>query len=68
MTLNMYPLAYLDDLFILSSSMLENHLDKLGKIFQHLKNKNLPIDASKSTFATDEIDVYQPAFESIKIK
>ena len=63
-----YVCAYLDDLLILSSSTLENHLDKLDKVFQHLQNKGLLINAPKSTFATDEIDIYQQAFESIKTK
>jgi len=31
--------AYLDDHLILSSSTLEDHLDKLGKVLQHLQTK-----------------------------
>ena len=63
-----YVRASLKDLLILSSSTFENHLDKLGSVLQHLQNKGLPINAPKSTFATDENDIHQQAFESIKMK
>ena len=51
-----YVRTYIDDLLILSCSTCEDHLDKLGKILQHLQDKGLRMNAPKSTFATDEID------------
>ena len=51
-----YVRAYIDDLLILSSSTFEDHLDKLGKVLQHLQDKGLCINTPKSTFATDEIE------------
>ena len=60
-----YVRAYLDDLLILSSSMIENYLNKLGKVLWHFQKKGMPINTSKSTFATDKNDIHQQAFESI---
>ena len=61
-----YLPAYLDDLLILSSSMFENHLNKLGTMIWHFQNKGMPINAPESTFVTDKIDIHQQAFEYIK--
>ena len=61
-----YVRAYWDDPLILSSSTFEDHLDKLGKVLQCLQNKGLHINAQKSAFASDKIDIHQQDLEYIK--
>ena len=41
---------------ILSSSIFEDHLDRLGRVLQRLQDKGLRINAPESTFATDKIE------------
>ena len=61
-----YVCTYLDDLLILSSSTFKDHLDELGKVLQHFQDKGVRMNAPRSTFMTDKIDVHQQAFEYIK--
>jgi hypothetical protein len=51
-----YVRAYLDDLLCISRSSLEDHLKKLCKVFRHLRDAGLKVNAEKSTFCALEIE------------
>ncbi len=51
-----YVQAYLNDLFCISRSSLEHHLEKLEEVLRHLCNASLRGNAEKSTFCTLEIE------------
>lgn len=48
--------AYIDDLLVLSTSTLEDHLDKLEQVLQRLQEAGLKVNASKSFFAREELE------------
>jgi len=48
--------AYIDDLLVLSTSTLEDHLDKLEHVLQRLQEAGLKVNASKSFFAREELE------------
>jgi transposase InsO family protein len=48
--------AYIDDLLVLSSSTLEDHLDKLEQVLHRLQEAGLKVNASKSFFAREELE------------
>ena len=48
--------TYLDDLFIISTSTFEDHLEKLEKVLDILSDHGLRFNAEKSTFFTDAIE------------
>ena len=48
--------AYIDDLLVLSSSTLDDHLDKLEQVLQKLQEAGLKVNASKSFFAREELE------------
>jgi hypothetical protein len=48
-------LAYLDDLICYSATMQE-HAEKLDRIFQRLEQANFKIQPSKCVFATDTVE------------
>jgi hypothetical protein len=43
--------AYLDDLLVISSGTLDDHLEKMEAVFKLLSDKGLRVNAEKSTFA-----------------
>jgi hypothetical protein len=51
-----YVQAYLDDLFYISRSSLEDHLKKLEEVLRRLCNSGLKVNAEKSTFCALEIE------------
>ena len=51
-----YVRAYIDDLLILSNSTFEDHLEKLRKVLERLRNAGLRVNATKSTFLASEIE------------
>jgi hypothetical protein len=51
-----YVWAYLDDLFSISRSSLEDHLQKLEEVLKHLHDAGLKVNADKSTFCALEIE------------
>eukprot|EP00970_Alexandrium_tamarense_P007288 scaffold1320_cov130-Alexandrium_tamarense.AAC.2 len=51
-----YVSTYLDDLLILSKGTFDDHLEKMVKVFERLREAGLRVNAAKSTFATDEIE------------
>jgi len=46
----------LQDLLVLSSSTLDDHLDKLEQVLQKLQEAGLKVNASKSFFAREELE------------
>ncbi len=50
-----YVQAYLDDLFCISRSSLEDHLKILEEVLRHLRNAGLKVNAEKLTFWALEI-------------
>ena len=53
-----YVRGYLDDLLIISSSTFEDHLDKLGKVLQHLQDRGLRINTPKSTLLLTKLNIW----------
>ena len=51
-----YVWTYLDDLFVISSESIEDHLDKIKVVLTRLNNANLKVNAKKCTFCTNEIE------------
>ena len=45
-----YVRAYIDDLLVISNSSFDDHLDKLDKVFQKLKEAGFKVNAEKSFF------------------
>jgi hypothetical protein len=50
-----YVQSYLDDLFCISKSSLEDHLKKLEEVLRRLCDVGLKVNTEKSTFCTIEI-------------
>jgi hypothetical protein len=46
----------LDDLLVISSGTLDDHLEKMEVVFKLLSDKGLPVNAEKSTFCAEEIE------------
>ena len=51
-----YARTYLDDLLCLSRTDFSSHLEHVEAILVRLRNVNLKINASKSSFCKTEID------------
>jgi hypothetical protein len=47
--------TYLDDLLVISSGTLYDHLEKMEVVFNILSDKGLRVNAEKSTFCAEEI-------------
>jgi hypothetical protein len=47
--------TYLDDLLFISSGKLDDHLEKMEVVLKILSDKELRINAEKSTFCAEEI-------------
>jgi len=45
-----YVRVYIDDLLIISNGTFDDHLNKLGKVFNKLQKAGLKINAEKSFF------------------
>jgi hypothetical protein len=45
--------AYLDDLLVISSGTLDDHLEKMEVVFKILSDKGLRVNAEKSTFCAE---------------
>ena len=48
--------AYIDDLLVLSTSTLKDHLEKLEQVLKRLQDAGLKVNASKSFFAREELE------------
>jgi hypothetical protein len=48
--------TYLDDLLVISSGTLDDHLDKMEVVFKLLSDKGLRVNAEKSTFCAEKIE------------
>ncbi len=51
-----YLRAYIDDLLVITKGSLNDHLDKLKKVFIQLRDAGLNINATKSVFCVQEIE------------
>ena len=51
-----YVRAYIDDLLILTSGDLRDHLDKLDEVFRRIREAGLKVNANKSFFARGELE------------
>ena len=51
-----YVRAYIDDLLVISNSSFDDHLDKLDRVFQKLKEAGFKVNAEKSFFAQSELE------------
>ena len=49
--------AYIDDLLVLSHGSLTDHLEKLEQILSRLQEAGLKVNASKSFFAKEELEL-----------
>jgi hypothetical protein len=47
--------TYLDDLLVISSGTLDDHLEKMEVVLKVLSDKGLRVNAEKSTFCAEEI-------------
>ena len=47
--------TYLDDLLVISSHDLDDHLDKLSIVFDRLLNAGLRVQINKCTFCSPEV-------------
>jgi hypothetical protein len=48
--------TYLDDILVISSGTLDDHLEKMEVVFKLLSDKGLRVNAEKSTFCTEDIE------------
>jgi hypothetical protein len=48
--------TYLDDLLVISSGTLDDHLEKMEVVFKLLSDKGLRVNTEKSTFCAEEIE------------
>ena len=48
--------AYIDDLVVKTKGSFQDHLIKLGQVFIRLAKAVLQVNASKSSFATEELE------------
>jgi hypothetical protein len=48
--------AYIDDILVLTSGDLADHLDKLDEVFRRIRGAGLKINANKSFFARGELE------------
>jgi hypothetical protein len=48
--------TYLDDILIISSGTLDDHLEKMEIVFKILSDKGLRVNAEKSTFCAEEFE------------
>ena len=53
-----YVRTYIDDLRILSRGTFDNHLIKLQEVLDQLLKANLRVNATKSSFAKDEVEYF----------
>ena len=51
-----YVRAYIDDLLVLTSGSLGDHLEKLSEVFKRLRSAGLKVNANKSFFARGELE------------
>jgi hypothetical protein len=51
-----YVRAYIDDLLVITTSTLEDHLDKLSVVLSKLRDAGLKVNARKSFFAREELE------------
>ena len=51
-----YVRAYIDDLLVLTSGDLGDHLEKLDEVFRRIREAGLKINANKSFFARGELE------------
>ena len=51
-----YVTAYIDDLLVVTQGDFNLHLEHLEKVFTRLGEAGLKINATKSTFCTDELE------------
>ena len=51
-----YVRAYIDDLLIITSGSLDDHLDKLKVVLGKLRKAGLKVNAKKSFFAREELE------------
>ena len=51
-----YVRAYIDDLLILTSGDLDDHLTKLEEVFRRIREAGLKVNANKSFFARGELE------------
>ena len=51
-----YVRAYIDDLLILTSGSLADHLEKLDEVFRRIREAGLKVNANKSFFARGELE------------
>jgi hypothetical protein len=48
--------SYIDDLLVISSGALDDHLDEMEVVFKLLSDKGLRVNAEKSTYCAEEIE------------
>ena len=48
--------AYIDDLLLITSKSIDDHLEKLGLVFDRLRKAGLKVNASKSYFCTGALE------------
>jgi len=48
--------AYIDDLLIISTGSFEDHLNKMRQVFKRLQKAGLKVNASKSSFCSEELE------------
>ena len=48
--------AYIDDLLVITTGSYEEHLNSLRKVFEHLQEAGLRVNAKKSFFAKEELE------------
>jgi hypothetical protein len=48
--------TFLDDLLVISSGTLDEHLEKMEVVFKLLSDKGLRVNAEKSTFCAEKIE------------
>jgi hypothetical protein len=46
--------TYLDDILVISSGTLDDHLEKMEVVFKLLSDKGLRVNAEKSTFCVEK--------------
>ena len=48
--------TYIDDVLCITTGNFDDHLEKLEKVLQHLKDSDLKMNAKKSSFVKDNVE------------
>jgi hypothetical protein len=63
-----YVRAYIDDLFVITKSSHDDHLDKLEQVYIQLRRAGLKVNAAKLSFCMQEMEYLGSSIAADSIK